>query len=103
MRRWEVIVVRKKLKPDVHLEFYEEGCTAESAVPPFGVSDTLNLRLATSNKTGQVIVPGEDKAVIEVDGVRWRIRRAVPAERQFRSPRGMTTVEWIVLERACVS
>lgn len=69
--------MRKKLKPDVHLEFCEEGCTAESTVPPFGVG--YNEPAPTNlEQTGEVIVLGENDAIIEIDGVRCRIRRAGP-------------------------
>jgi hypothetical protein len=99
MRTWQVVVMRQQLEPDVHLEFYETNSTENCSVPPLAVGDRLKVRLASSNNTGSVTTPGDDVSVIEVNGVRWRIRRAMPTERQFRSPRGMTTLEWIVEER----
>jgi hypothetical protein len=45
---------------------------------------------------GGVVTAHDDKAVIEVSGVRWKIRRATAGERHYRPPRGMMTEEWII-------
>lgn len=88
--------MRKKLEPGVHLEFYERGCTHDSVVPPLAKGDRLHLHFADSKATGMVIQSDENGAVIKVLGVARSIRRAAPPEKQLQSPRGMSTVEWIV-------
>lgn len=96
MTNWEVVVMRQKLEPGVHVEFYESDCTGHTVVPPLSPKDSLNVRFADAYHGGRVVTAHDDKAVIEVSGVRWKIRRATTDERHYRPPRGMMTEEWIV-------
>jgi hypothetical protein len=96
MTNWEVVVMRQKLEPGVHVEFYESDCTGHAVIPPLSPKDSLNVRFANDHQGGAVVAARDDQAVIEVSGARWKIRLATSAERHYRRPRGMMTEEWIV-------
>jgi hypothetical protein len=93
---WTVFVMRDQLEPGLHIEFHKSGSTERDSVPPLAAGDRLHLRFPDEHRSGVVIATSGDSGVIQVEGCRWNIRLATPTERLYHSPRGMTTVEWIV-------
>ena len=99
MTTWTVFVMRNQLEPGLHLEFHQVGSNERSWVPSLAAGDSLRLRLPGDRRVGAVVKAENDGGIIEVRGCHWSIRLATPAERLFRCPRGMRTVEWIVGDR----
>ena len=99
MTTWTVFVMRNQLEPGLHLEFHQVGSNECSWVPSLVAGDSLRLRFPDDRRVGAVVKAENEAGIIEVRGCHWSIRLATPAERLFRSPRGMRTVEWIVGDR----
>jgi hypothetical protein len=96
MTMWTVFVMRDELELDLHLEFHKLGTAESDPVPPLTAGDRLHLRFPDERRWGVVIETSGDAGVIQVEGCRWNIRLVPLAERHYRSPRGMKTIEWIV-------
>jgi len=95
--------MRDQLEQGLHVEFHKLGTAERDPVPPLAVGDRLHLRFPDERRSGVVIEATGDDGVVQVDGCRWNIRLATPAERYYRSPSGMKTIEWIVDARVEIS
>ena len=97
MPNWTVDVRGAGISAGVQLDFCADGFADHEPVPLLAVGDSQTFIFPSNDRrSGTVFSADPDKGIIEVDGVRLSVRRAIASDSLIPSAAGTRSASWII-------